>query len=128
MLESILNPSIALQEPWLSITAPGEVFSSTDQSGKWLVYRPPETIDKAWIQVLALVSTNGLSCAKVSTRQGILVGYAEHVICVYTRSWRARKEVMRVREVLRNAGFTERLRYKRDVDTMHGRDRFTYEA
>jgi hypothetical protein len=34
----------------------------------------------------------------------------------------------RVREVLRSAGFTELLRYKRDIDTAPGVERFTYEA
>ena len=35
---------------------------------------------------------------------------------------------MQVREVLRGVGFTGRLRYKRDIDTLRGLDRFTYEA
>lgn len=128
MLESILSPSTAMRELWLGLTALRETFASTEKSGKWLV-RPPETIDKAWIEVLALVSTGAVICAKVSTHQGVRFGgYAGHVICVYTRNWRARKDVMRVREVLRSVGFTERLRYKRDIETVRGLERFTYEA
>lgn len=72
-----------MREPWIGMTAPREAFESTDKLGKWLVYRPPESIDKAWIQVLALVSTSRLICAKVSTHQGIVLGgFSEHVICV----------------------------------------------
>lgn len=126
---NLLSPSTALDTPWLIHVAPGEVFESTEDSGKWLIFRESRAIDDAWLQVLALVAAGALLCAKVSTRQSALLGgFPEHVICVYTRRWRARKDVMRVREVLRSGGFTERLRYKRDIDTVRGTERFTYES
>jgi hypothetical protein len=118
-----------MRERWLALAAPGETFASTEMSGKWLIYREPDAIDSTWIQVLSMIVSSGkLLYAKVSTRQGIVLGHSNHVICVYTRNWRARTEVMRVRDVLRSAGFTERLRYKRDLDTARGVERFTYEA
>lgn len=126
--DSILSPSTALRSPWVGLVARGKTFSSTERSGKWLVMRPPSTVDAAWIQVLALVSTGGLLCAKVSTQQGILMGYPEHAICVYTTDWEDHEDVMRVRQVLRDVGFTEVLRYKRDLDTARGVERFVYEA
>lgn len=126
---NLLRPSIVLHAPWLGLTAPGQAFESTNLSGKWLILRDRSAIDDAWIEVLALVSTGAVLCAKVSTRQSVLRGgFPQHVVCVYTRNWRARKDVMRTREVLRSAGFTELLRYKRDADTARGLERFVYEA
>lgn len=124
-----LRPSTTWREHWLVHTAPGRVFESTVRSGKWLIFRRQEAVDDAWLQVLALVSTGALLCAKVSTRRSTVLGrHQQHVICVYTENWRARKDVMRVRDVLRVAGFAERLHYKRDSDTVRGVERVTYEA
>lgn len=39
------------------------------------------------------------------------------LICVYTYDWTDEADVMRVREELRNLGFTWRLPYKTDEDT-----------
>lgn len=55
-------------------------------------------------------------------------GYGRHVICIYTRDWQDVAEVQRVREVLRAAGFNERLGYKRDADTRAGSERYVYEG
>ncbi|MBA2960512.1 MULTISPECIES: putative phosphothreonine lyase domain-containg protein [Ramlibacter] len=129
MPDSFLFPSTALDATWLGLTSPRQAFTSTDASGKWLIFRPSAMVDQAWIQVLALISTGGLICAKVSTRRGIVLGgYADHVICVYTRDWRDTEDVMKVRGVLRVAGFVEVLRYKRDLDTRLGIERFVYEV
>jgi hypothetical protein len=126
---NLLSPSTALRGPWLTVSAPGESFESTEHSGKWLIYREADSIAPAWRLVLDLVLSGAVACAKVSTRQSALLGWhAQHVICVYTRNWRARKDVMRVRELLRSAGFTDRLQYKRDLDTSRGIERFSYEA
>ena len=54
--------------------------------------------------------------------------YDRHVICVYTRDWEDRTEVQQAREVLRRAGFKERLGYKRDIDTIAGIERFVFES
>jgi hypothetical protein len=125
---NFLAPSKVLDEPWLSLTAPRKRFVSSERSGKWCVYRPGDSVDAAWIQVLSLISTGGLLCAKVSTKQSVLSGgFEQHVICVYTTDWEDREDVMRVRKVLRSVGFTERLGYKRDIDTLLGAERFVYE-
>jgi len=42
------------------------------------------------------------------------------VIYVYTRDWRDEADVMRVREKLRELGFTERIGYKRNIETYRG--------
>jgi nuclear transport factor 2 (NTF2) superfamily protein len=42
------------------------------------------------------------------------------VIYVYTADWRDEPEVMRIRERLRQLGFTDRLGYKRNIETFKG--------
>ncbi|MDD1716066.1 MAG: DUF1917 domain-containing protein, partial [Methanolinea sp.] len=42
------------------------------------------------------------------------------VIYVYTRDWRDEADVMRVRERLREIGFSDRLGYKRNIETFKG--------
>ena len=124
-----LQPSTTQHLPWLFQVAPGRLFESTGQSGKWCVYRTTDGIDTAWRVVRALVTNDILLAAKVSTRQAVdSGGHGQHVICVYTPDSQDWKEVLRVREVLRAAGFEGRLQYRRDADTMAGIDGFVYEA
>jgi hypothetical protein len=63
-----LCPSTTLHEPWICLATPGQVFESSDFSGKWCIFRNPDAIDSSWIQVVALVATGALLAAKVSTR------------------------------------------------------------
>ena len=42
------------------------------------------------------------------------------VIYVYTKNWADETDVMRVRENLRTLGFTERIGYKRNIETFAG--------
>lgn len=117
-----------MRQPWLVLEAPGELFESSDGSGKWCIFRTPDTVDDAWRAVVRLVLTGKLLAAKVSTAQLVAFGgYRRHVICVYTPDWQDEQEVQRVREVLLVAGFEERLQYKRDADTAAGIERFVYE-
>ena len=122
-------PSRTLHEPWIFLATPRQEFESTDLSGKWCIFRNADAIDSAWIQVVALVASGALLAAKVSTRMSVAVGvYDRHVICVYTRDWRNVAEVQQARQVLHSAGFSERLGYKRDSDTIAGIERFVYES
>lgn len=122
------RPSTNSRHPWLFLVAPGELFESSDSSGKWCIFRSAAEIDEAWCVVSRLVMDGKLLAAKVSTAQSVVFGgYDRHVICVYTQDWRDEQEVQRVREVLRAAGFNERLQYKRDSDTAAGIERFVYE-
>lgn len=124
-----LRPSTDLRQPWLILEAPGEIFASSDISGKWCIFRAPTEVDEAWRVVSGFVMAGKLLAAKVSTAQGVVFGgYERHVICVYTRDWQDKDDVQRVREVLRSAGFDERLQYKRDADTAAGIERFVYES
>jgi hypothetical protein len=124
-----LCPSTTLHEPWIFLATPRQVFESTDFSGKWCIFRNSDAIDSAWIQVVALVATGALLAAKVSTRLSVGIGgYDHHVICVYTREWRNEAEVQQARQVLRSVGFSERLGYKLDSDTLVDIERFVYES
>jgi hypothetical protein len=124
-----LYPSTTLHERWVFLSCPGQVFESTDLSGKWCIFRNADGIDSAWTQVVALVAAGALRAAKVSTRMSIARGgYDRHVICVYTRDWRNQAEVQQARQVLRGVGFSERLGYKRDSDTIAGIERLVYES
>ena len=47
-------------------------------------------------------------------------GFYNHVICVYTENYLDMDDVKRVREGLRQLGFTKKLQYKPDVFTYCG--------
>ena len=79
--------------------------------------------------MVALVASDALLAAKVSTRAAVAAGgYARHVICVYTRDWSNEADVQQARHVLRSAGFSECLGYKRDSDTIAGIEQFVYQS
>jgi hypothetical protein len=76
-----------------------------------------ECLNIAWEQI------------KDATEQGLLGGRSkvstlkgekgkEYVICVFTSDWKNEKDVMRVRDRLRELGFEKPLPYKTDADTI----------
>ncbi|WMY07270.1 putative phosphothreonine lyase domain-containing protein [Paraburkholderia phenoliruptrix] len=91
-------------------------FASTDASGKWCIFVSPADVDEEWSKISDAIENNQLMCAKVSTALRSM-GRDGHVICVYTRDWADRQDLMRAREVLQSLGFVKELGYKRDIDT-----------
>jgi hypothetical protein len=91
-------------------------------AGKWLIFLPPEEVDEAWIKVRNATYRNELGIsAKVSTAKPNPDSRDNmKVIYVYTADWRDEPEVMRIRERLRQLGFTDRLGYKRNIETFKG--------
>jgi hypothetical protein len=91
-------------------------------AGKWLIFLPPDKVDEAWIRVRNATSRNELGIsAKVSTaRPNPDSRDNTKVIYVYTADWRDELDVMRVRNRLRELGFTDRLGYKRNIETFKG--------
>ena len=84
--------------------------------GKWLVYRPREEIDSAWLGIARATFNKTLGRgAKVSTSEENKA--KRHVICIYTRNYLDLEDVKRVRGLLRDMGFTEPLCYKPDIYT-----------
>ena len=86
--------------------------------GKWLIHRDKSEIDYVW-KIIAKSTFKGElgTSAKVSTA---MKKSRRHVICVYTENYLDLEDVMRVREKLRQLGFTEELCYKPDIYTYLG--------
>jgi hypothetical protein len=91
-------------------------------AGKWLIFLPPERVDEAWILVRNATFRKELGISsKVSTAKPNPDSRdSMKVIYVYTPDWRDEQEVMRVRERLRQLGFTDRIGYKRNIETYRG--------
>jgi hypothetical protein len=84
------------------------------------LFIPEKHIDAAWQQVKDALENGQLGKrAKVSTKFGKRSD--DYVICVYTYSWKDEKDVTRIREVLRDLGFTRPIPYKTDEDTLKGK-------
>jgi hypothetical protein len=117
-------PSRTTRMYWIVQDAPDVAPDAFEDelAGKWLIFLPPEKVDEAWVKVRNATCRNELGIsAKVSTakpdpdaRDGMKVIY------VYTPDWRDEADVMRVRERLRELGFTDRLGYKRNIETFKG--------
>ncbi len=93
-----------------------------ENAGKWLIFIEAGEVDAAWrwIRDETVAGRLGIS-AKVSTAKPNPESRDDRkVIFVYTRDWRDEEDVMRVRERLRELGFTERLGYKRNIETYKG--------
>jgi hypothetical protein len=91
-------------------------------AGKWLIFLPPDQVDAAWIKVRNATCRKELGIsAKVSTAKPNPDSRDNmKVIYVYTPDWQDEADVMRVRERLRELGFTERIGYKRNIETFRG--------
>ena len=91
---------------------------NTKNCGKWLCFIKPEFIDAAWEQISDATQQGLLGGrAKCSTRKGWKGGDNEYVICIYTYDYKDTTDVMRIREELRELGFTKPIPYKTDADT-----------
>ena len=88
-------------------------------SGKWMVFRPSQTIDDTWEVIAKSVSEGrlGVSAKVASTLNKTVTGKEDYLICVYTEDYRDEADVTRVREVLRELGISERIYYKPDIYT-----------
>ncbi|MFC7186126.1 putative phosphothreonine lyase domain-containg protein [Halorubrum yunnanense] len=97
-------------------------LETTYLSGKWLVERPPETVDDLWEAVVEDVAAERFWDAKVVTRAGCeAFGETEHAVLVFTPNYFDRADVDRVRRRLREAhGVTEEVRYRPDAYTLDG--------
>lgn len=107
--------------PWIYAFSPTH-DGEQDFTGKWLIFAPLDRLDKLWETIAKDTEAGRLGVqAKVKT--------ADHraferdntrVICVYTRDWRDKADVFRVRDRLRELGFIEKLPYKTDDATRAG--------
>lgn len=70
-----------------------------------------------WSKISGAIENDQLICAKVSTVLRSM-GRNGHVICVYTRDWADRQDVMRAREVLKS--LASRRNLATSVTLIHG--------
>ncbi len=101
---------------------PGAGRPTTSLGGKWLIFVDPADADEAWRRVRNETAAGRLgTSARVSTAKKNPDARDDRtVIYVHTPDWRDEADVMRVRERLRELGFTERLGYKRNIETYQG--------
>jgi len=93
-----------------------------ENAGKWLIFVDAAKVDEIWYLIRGETISGRLGIsAKVSTVKPNPDSRDDRkVIFVYTRDWRDEADVMRVRERLRELGFSERLGYKRNIETYRG--------
>ncbi len=114
------KPSVSKMVYWLYAESTKKHKEPTKWSGKWLIFCPQKQIDDAWEQVKDATERGLLGGkSKVSTRK--VPKGDDHVICVYSYSWKDEKDVMRIRQELRDLGFEKPLSYKTDEDTLAGK-------
>jgi len=117
-------PSKTTQMYWIVLDAPGSAPEAIEDenAGKWLIFQEPDTVDAAWKKVrdATIAHELGIS-AKVSTAKPNPDSRDNRkVIYIYTKDWADEADVMRVREKLRELGFTDRIGYKRNIETFAG--------
>ncbi|HJJ32196.1 MAG TPA: DUF1917 domain-containing protein [Methanocorpusculum sp.] len=121
--EAIL-PTRTRHTYWIQQAKPGVAHDAcgAEEAGKWLIFLPPTEADEAWIKIRDATVAGRLGIgAKVSTaRENEDSRDDRKVIYVFTANWEDESDVMRVREELKNLGFTDRIGYKRNLDTYAG--------
>ena len=89
-------------------------------SGKWLIFIQKEKVDGLWENIEKLATKGKIWNAKVSTLGHPGAAKGTHVICVYTKNYLDKENVMDTREILRQIGINKRLNYKPDIYTILG--------
>jgi hypothetical protein len=117
-------PSKTTQMYWIVVDAPGSAPEAIEDenAGKWLIFQEPDLVNESWkkIRDATVAGVLGIS-AKVSTAKPNPDSRDNRkVIYVYTKDWSVEPDVMRVREKLRELGFTDRIGYKRNIETFAG--------
>jgi len=95
--------------------------------GKWLLFVNKNHVDKTWQKIRQETIDENLGVgSKVSTKKGWMHHGMpqDYVICVYTPEEKA--EIDRVRNRLRELGFTGQLGYKTNQATMNGTEELLY--
>lgn len=113
------NPSEVTNTPFVWATYKGEMRPDSGRVGKWLFFVAEKYIDDTWRTVKKAVEAGKLwKFAKVSTAWGSKGSV--YVVCVYTYDHDDDKDVMKIREHLRQMGFKRRAAYKTDAQTLAG--------
>jgi hypothetical protein len=117
-------PSKTTQMYWIVQDAPDSPPEAIEDenAGKWLIFQEPDQVDAAWKKVRDRTVARELGIStKVSTAKPNPESRdSRKVIYVYTKDWADEADVMRVRQKLRDLGFTDRIGYKRNIETFAG--------
>lgn len=117
-------PTKTTHSYWIQQAKPGTASDAvgTEQAGKWLIFLDTANVDEAWNKVRKATIAGELGIgAKVSTaKENEDSRDDKKVIYVFTPDWSDEPDVMRVRERLKELGFTDRIGYKRNLDTYAG--------
>lgn len=120
-----INPSQVTDEYWLFAERnQGTYPSHSKNGGKWLIFVPVERVDQMWLKIKSATEAGKLGeMSKVATAKDNpnAINSSIKVICVYTYDWVDEKDVMRIREELRQLGVTRKIPYKADEDTESGK-------
>ncbi len=115
-------PSKTIDKYWLSAFRKTGVYpAATQRSGKWLIFIPASQIDEVWRKVRVAVEEGRLgNRAKVSTAKPNPNSKdpSKHVICIYTYDSEDVKDLMSIRETLREIGIVNKIPYKTDEATL----------
>lgn len=120
--KSILPPSKTRDRYWIDSENPTGVW--TENSGKWLLFIPASRIDAAWAVIDRETREGRLGvAAKVATAMpNPMATHARmKLICVYTYNFEDLDDVQRVRQRLRELGYTRKIPYKTDAATVAGK-------
>jgi len=124
---AIPDPTQEASEFW--IEAEGRATQVSRNPGKWLLFVNKSEVNKVWETIREETLEERLgSSSKVSTKRGWLnQGMPQdYVICVHTPDYKDKDDVDRVRNRLRELGFTQKLGYKTDRATEIGSDQLVY--
>ena len=109
---------------WILSDAPGydPGCADAEKAGKWLIFLEPDQTDELWkkIRDATVAGELGISAKVSTTKQSPESRDERMVIYVYTSDWEDEEDVMRIREVLRTLGVTDRIGYKRNIETFQG--------
>lgn len=110
-----------LMNPWISVEAPNAPVE-TPRAGKFMLFVSPRNIDRYWQLIADATEAGKLGiAAKTVAPQCRKLAAARFkgtlLLAVYTADAEDHADKMRVREGLRELGFTGNLPYKTDADT-----------
>lgn len=124
--EEIPSPTQETNEFWIQAHGRSD---KTKAPGKWLLFVNKKEVDDVWHKIRQETIEEKLGCSsKVSTKRGWMHhGMPEdYVICVHTPNCKDKEDVLRVRNRLRELGFTGKLGYKTDEATVKGKEDLLY--
>jgi len=97
-------------------------IKTTERSGKWILYfNEDNLINSSWKKIKKNTEEGKLGVYSKVVTNAPGRPYKNKIICVFTYDYQDIKDVMKIRERLRELGFTQKISYKKDKDTLLGK-------